>query len=964
VRIRDIDFDERVLNAQREGSLVIFAGAGVSMGSPSNYPSFDGLTRKIARWASIEWPEKEPNEHFLGRLVHQEIQVHEQVAKLLSSPESKPKELHENLLELFGSLNQVRIVTTNFDSHFETAAKDLYGQVPEVFRAPALPLGNDFCGLVYLHGSVLGDPERLVLTDQDFGRAYLTERWAARLLQSMFSQYIVLFIGYSHNDTVMHYLSRGLPPEITKPRFALVRADDNLDEWRYRGIDPIAYPFEGERDHSKLSVAVASWVDWAHRGALDTEQRIRELVEGPPSLDLESQDFLLWAINDSVTLRFFVRHAKRPEWLIWVSDRNLLEPLFSHTELSEQHKELAHWVAEAYAAQHPEAVFAVLERYPKDLHPWFVYEIVRELALGKALPNKETISRWIPILLQNKTLGGQFEYSELLKRAIKQEAITAAVQLFTHLTRPSLSLEKALMWPEDEAESKVKVDARFKFLGDYHRLNDVWEKMLQPRLSEIIFSLWPNIVQNLNQAYQLSHSWGKAGVSWDPLSWHRSAIEPHEQDEYPKMEDVLINAARDCLEWALENIPLVGQAWIETLSAMEPILAGRLAVHGISFAEHLDPNEKIRWLLEKDLPMDSGFKHEVFGLLKKAYPGADSELRKELLDAMITQIDAIPEEEEEDKARKEYKKYNLLHWLSSADPSFDEVAKKLAQINERYPHFRPREYPDLDHWSSGGTWYGPRSPVSAEELLEKEPAEWVEYFLSFKGDNFEGPDRPGLLQIIGEAVARDFEWGRGLTELLIDLADPESDLWASVIRGWYGARISDEQWDYVLSPLDEGEGLARRHSDYISDLLKRGAEKEEEGIPFGLLGKADSVAQRVWATLEDEKIDEAKDWLGRAINRPGGNLTLFWLYALSRVRKESGKKEEGLIQPYRERFDTIVTAKNEAGTLGRVILASQLGYLYAVDTAWTRHNIIPLFDWGKDIKQARQAWEGWLTWRA
>jgi len=959
VRIEDIEFDERLLKAQHDGSLVLFAGAGVSMGPPSNYPSFDGLTRGIARKTGLEWPEKEPSERFLGRLVSKKAIVHKKVAEILSSPESKPKKLHEDLLRLFGSLNQVRIVTTNFDAHFETAAKDVYGQPPELFSAPALPLGNDFLGLVYLHGSVLGDPKRLVLTDQDFGRAYLTEGWATRFLQSMFSEYTVLFVGYSHKDTVMHYLSRGLPSENTKPRFALVREDDNLEEWRYRGIEPLGYPFEGEGDYSKLTVSVAGWVDWAHRGALGTEQRIKELVEGLPPLDSESQDFLLWAISDSVALRFFVRYAKEPEWLIWVSDHNLLEPLFSQEKLSEQHKELARWVAETYAAQHPEVVFAVLGRYRKALHPWFVDEIIREFAYGKAVPNKDTISRWIPILLQNNALGNPSEYSELLGRAIRQGAISAAAQLFTYLTKPRLLLEKALMWPEEEAENKVRVDARLEFLGDYHLLNDVWEKMLRPRLSEMAFCLWPNVAQNLNQAYQLSHSWGKAGRRWDPLSWHRSAIEPHEQDKYPHMEDVLINAARDCLEWALENVPLVGQAWIETLSAMEPMLARRLAVHGISFAKHLAPNGKIRWLLEKDLLMDSGLKHEVFRLLKKAYPGADSELRKELLDAAISRIDAFPEE---DKARKEYEKYNLLHWLSSADPSCEEVTNRFAQINKRYPHFRPREYPDLGHWTSGGTWSGPRSPVPAEELLEKRPAEWMEYFLSFKGNDFKGPDRDGLLQIIGEAVARDFDWGRELTELLIDRADPMLDLWKCVIRGWYGTGVSEEQWDYVLSTLDEEEGLAQHHSDYISDLLQRGAEKEKEGVPVRLLDKADRVAQRVWATLEDKKSDEPNDWLGRAINRPGGKLTLFWLNALSRVRKQSGKKEEGLIQPYRERFDTIVTAKNEAGTLGRVILASQLGYLHAVDAAWSRTNIIPLLDWSKATKQARQAWDGWLSW--
>jgi hypothetical protein len=56
------------------------------------------------------------------------------------------------------------------------------------------------------------EPRRLVVTDKDFGRAYLREAWAARFLERIFSAVTVLFIRYSHGDVVMHYLTR-LPGE-------------------------------------------------------------------------------------------------------------------------------------------------------------------------------------------------------------------------------------------------------------------------------------------------------------------------------------------------------------------------------------------------------------------------------------------------------------------------------------------------------------------------------------------------------------------------------------------------------------------------------------------------------------------------------------------------------------------------------------------------------------------------------
>ena len=52
----------------------------------------------------------------------------------------------------------------------------------------------------------------MVITDEDFGRAYMTEGWAARFLVELFSNFTILFVGYSYDDTIMSYLTRALPP--------------------------------------------------------------------------------------------------------------------------------------------------------------------------------------------------------------------------------------------------------------------------------------------------------------------------------------------------------------------------------------------------------------------------------------------------------------------------------------------------------------------------------------------------------------------------------------------------------------------------------------------------------------------------------------------------------------------------------------------------------------------------------
>ena len=86
-----------------------------------------------------------------------------------------------------------------------------------VYGAVGIILTAVFSGIVYLHGWI-ERPEPLVLTDEDFGRAYLTEGWAREFLQRLFAEFTTLFVGYSHSDVTTTYLARGLNQSEIKPR--------------------------------------------------------------------------------------------------------------------------------------------------------------------------------------------------------------------------------------------------------------------------------------------------------------------------------------------------------------------------------------------------------------------------------------------------------------------------------------------------------------------------------------------------------------------------------------------------------------------------------------------------------------------------------------------------------------------------------------------------------------------------
>ena len=81
-KLGELYFDNRILEAAVNGNLVIFAGAGVSMGAPSSLPSFEALASQIAEGTGSV-PEG-PIDRFLGSLEHSGVNVLQRAKDILS----------------------------------------------------------------------------------------------------------------------------------------------------------------------------------------------------------------------------------------------------------------------------------------------------------------------------------------------------------------------------------------------------------------------------------------------------------------------------------------------------------------------------------------------------------------------------------------------------------------------------------------------------------------------------------------------------------------------------------------------------------------------------------------------------------------------------------------------------------------------------------------------------------------
>ena len=961
MRLDDVDFPRRLTEALESGELVVFAGAGVSMGPPANLPNFEGLATAIAAGTGEVQHESEPVDRFLGRLASNGTNVHERAAEALRGGTPEPTALHGDLLRLYRTTQSVRVVTTNFDALFEQAASHVFDPAPSVFMAPALPLGNSFSGIVHVHGD-LGDPRGMVLTDADFGRAYLTEGWARRFLVDLFRTQAVLFVGYSHGDTVMNYLSRALPPG-AGDRFALTDEPDSA-KWQLLDVEPIGYKTSTEGDHSALAEGVRRLADYRRRGLLDWKRDIAEIAKNPPPLDDEASDLITDALSDPERCRFFTEAASHVDWIPWLERRGHLAALFGAADLTERDTRLARWLAERFAGDHASALFLLIGRQDLRVHPSFWWQLARVVQDKERPLSAALLARWVSLLLATDSrVRDTTLLLSLGERCAEAALKDALLDVFDAMAAGGLAIEPGfalLSEDDDEAAVRVETDRQHDQMAHFS-LDRLYEDHLKPNLQEVAESLLERMVRRLEERHRALRSWQQATRDHDAMSLHRSAIEPHEQDQdrYLQSIDVLIDAARDALEHLVAARPDAGAGWCDRLVEAEAPMLRRLAVHALPSRSDLGADEKVGWLLSRIRLYDTATHHETFLALRASYPAASTQQRQATIDA-IREYE-WPAHDDDRERYTAYRHFEWLHWLSDSDPGCDLAREALEGICQRYEDFRPSEHPDLTHYHST-SWVsddeGPESPWSVEELLSRPAGERLEQLLSFRdGSPFE-PSRRGLLGTVGEAARRDFTWGLALADALTKSEDWDSDLWTTLLRSWSG-ELDEDTHRHVLARLGDAE-LQRCQVQAIAEMLL--ALVKDGGLPYApmLLEESNRLARSLWAhCAQGGGEPESEGWLTVAINHPAGALTEYWIWSLSLWRNRQKTQPEAMEEEHSSALLQVINERKVAGRLGRAVLAQSLGFLLAADEAWTREHLVPLFEHA-DGDDYRAVWDGLL----
>ena len=499
---KEIDIPIELINAQQDGSLVIFAGAGVSKADPSNLPDLEELTERLAENTPFQSQVKPPYEQVLGRMEALEINIRKLTYDIFSSKTSN--RLHSSLLQLFHK-DKVRLVTTNFDTHFSSALEK-HQLKAETYYAPALPLGKSFNGLVYLHGSIKKDLKSLVLTDKDFSQAYFLDDWATKFVKDMLLHNTVLFIGYSYNDVLMDYLSRGLPKG---PRFILIpeNEDEKNKDWNRLGLTPITYP-NGEKNHLELILGVKEWSDHLSRGIFEHERKIREIASAMPPIDKEEADYILNRIQDQQCVKYFIKYANKSEWIKWTDEKGLLRDIFdSNSQIKEfsSTQYLADWLTDQFITEHHKYLIEIIEKYNQNIQPIFwdklACTIRKKHESFSKTENINILEFWITFLIDKATdrnnndlllyILDEYKFSQDLNI----QKIT--FKIFIFLLKPKLKIMKSEMYEYfEEIKKKLKDKKELDMIHTLQgqKINIAFSLNIQDKM--YIINIWNELFKN------------------------------------------------------------------------------------------------------------------------------------------------------------------------------------------------------------------------------------------------------------------------------------------------------------------------------------------------------------------------------------------------------------------------------------------------------------------------------------
>lgn len=352
---------------------------------------------------------------------------------------------------------------------------------------------------------------------------------------------------------------------------------------------------------------------------------------------------------------------------------------------------------------------------------------------------------------------------------------------------------------------------------------------------------------------------------------------------------------------------------------------------------------------------------ENFDLLVSLWPTLDEAQRAALGELIAAgPPDALMNRISDENDRRSYSRRMIFDRIAVIDrighPPIEGTLRALKEeILRETPNMGIAEG-DRAHFSSyteNGSW-SPRQQGS-KDIKELSIAEWSDLLSTNKWEA-----DSNLMAWRDLARADPGHVVGFLRSSISDQATP-GDLWTWGLQGLRDTVLKSENRSEVLElllTLPETLLNEPQVSSASADLLEA-ISNLEAANPFD---------DRFWRAFDRTLLAAAQDesnsddqgdngWNSLAINRSLGRLATTFLNALFARGLVVG---QGLPEDFLERFARVLNTGSRAHLPARIVAASRLSYLFAVDPDWTTTNILPAFSWDRP-SEAIASWAGYTS---
>lgn len=790
-------------------------------------------------------------------------------------------------------------------------------------------------------------------------------------------------------------------------------------EWRAKNVRPILYEVPmGSHDHSALHRTLKEWAETYRDGILGKERIVSDLAQSRPSDSTQQDDFvsrMLWALSDRSGLpaKKFAEATPVPrfEWIKVFADKRFqhhdLErfDVYPHNNSNEDLKfslvarpgrydiaapmnlvafnlvgtawdntmhhignwllnflnepEFIFWIEEHGGLLHPQMRFLVSRRLD-ELAQWESESVDKLEQLLKVSPlavPSDQMRILLRMIVDGKASKGNLHSLFELGNQLKHEGFTLSFRTrLKEAFAPRIRFSRPFSWVDGEISDQ---DGPFNRIGCDLTLatqhpravfraggsGDHWSialPKLLPDIQTLLIDFFEMAQAVSNDADQRSY-------------WYLPSIESHWQNRSHKEWVVLIEMLRDGWVSLSETEPDTAAQIASEWSTFPYYTFKRLALFAATQLESLVPEVWMAWLMADyaNTLWATETRREVLRLLaskgSRLSPKEMANLEAVILSGPpreMCRVDVAPADWQRTVDRGIWIR---LAKLKSAGCIISQSAMQLlAELERTNPNwkFSKHQREEFTSWVSGTG-----DPDFGEfEQIERTPSD------------------PNLLrEFLLRPSSEDDDWAAFCksdfelaSDALIALADDNEwpvRRWADALSEWSDKEFTQKSWLKIAVPLTAvPDQLVKELTHSIAWWL----ERVSESLEIESLNEVDASFWHLCSNilkLDECQLGDSVDGVTTAINHPVGLTTR----ALLNVWYSLKPNDSELLQdPIRGLFTRICEVRDSNLIHGRLLLASDAIALFRVDSAWSRKNLLPLFDWSGDRSEAAAAWNGYL----